>query len=246
MSILLLISFIIIAIISIYIRLNRANIIGSVGERKVSLRLHLLPTEYYLLDDVYLKVNDNHVQIDHIVVSKYGIFVIETKNYKGLIFGNDKSEYWTKNMYGNKYHFRNPLKQNYYHVKSLQTLLGIPQYKFIPIVVFLDKAKLRCSTSGIVIHANDLVKTIKRHNNVMFDENELKRIVKVISESSITDRRRRKTHVHQVKQNVAQKERLVQSGICPRCGKPLVKRKGEYGRFLGCSNYPNCKFTKSL
>lgn len=246
MKILLLISFIIIAIISIYIRLNRAKIIGSVGERKVSLRLHLLPTEYYLFDDVYLKVNDNHVQIDHIVVSKYGIFVIETKNIKGWIYGADKSEYWTKNMYGKKYNFRNPLKQNYYHVKSLQTLLTVPQYKFIPIVVFLDNAKLNCSTSGIVIHANDLVKTIKRHNNVMFDENELKCIVKVISESSITDRKRRKTHVRQVRQNITQKQRIVQLGICPRCGKPLVERDGEYGIFLACSNYPNCKFTKSL
>lgn len=246
MNILLLILFIIIAIIPIYVCINRAKIIGSIGERKISLRLHLLPTEYYLLDDVYLKVGDNSVQIDHIVISKYGIFVIETKNYKGWIYGNDKSEYWTKNMYGKKYDFRNPLKQNYYHVKSLQTLLGIPQYKFIPIVVFLDNAKLKCSTSGIVIHANDLVKTIKRHNNVMFDENELKRIVKVISESSVADRKRRKIHVRQVKQNITQKQRMVQSRICPRCGKPLVERKGEYGRFLGCSNYPNCKFTKSL
>ena len=95
----LIISFFLIAVIY---RLNRAKIIGNIGEKKVSLRLHLLQDEYKIFDDVYLDINGCSVQIDHVVVSKYGVFIIETKNIKGWIFGTDKSEYWIKNMYGKK------------------------------------------------------------------------------------------------------------------------------------------------
>lgn len=63
---------------------------------------------------------DTHTtQIDHIVVSIHGIFVIETKNYKGWIYGNSNNEYWTQNIYGNKYSLYNPLLQNKNHIKSL-------------------------------------------------------------------------------------------------------------------------------
>jgi DNA topoisomerase I len=34
-------------------------------------------------------------------------------------------------------------------------------------------------------------------------------------------------------------------GKCPRCGGNLVEREGKFGKFLGCRNYPKCKFTKS-
>lgn len=32
--------------------------------------------------------------------------------------------------------------------------------------------------------------------------------------------------------------------ICPQCGGELVKRKGQYGTFYGCSGFPSCRFTK--
>ena len=246
MNILLLISFFIVAIVWIYIGVNRSKIIGNIGERKISLRLHLLPTEYYLLDDVYLKVNENYVQIDHIVVSKYGVFVIETKNIKGWIFGTDKSEYWTKNMYGNKYEFRNPLKQNYYHVKMLQTLLQLPQNKFIPIVVFLKGATLKCNTSGNVVKINHLNRTIKRYDEVIIDDEEVHRIIMLLTEQNIKDRKYKRYHVKKVKENVSVKSQKISSGVCPRCNGLLVERKGKYGKFIGCSNYPDCKFTHSI
>lgn len=233
-------------IISIFLYFNKAKIIGKVGERRISLRLHLLPNEYYLFNNVYLKINDNSVQIDHIVVSKYGIFIIETKNIKGWIFGNDKSEYWTKNMYGKKYHFRNPLKQNFYHVKSLQSLLKIPQNKIIPIVVFMKGSTLKCETNGIVTTSSKLLKLIRRYKEVVFDKDEVQRIIYVLTESSIQDRKYKREHVKQVKQKIAIRDVKIKSKVCPRCNGNLVERVGAYGRFLGCSNYPNCKFTSKL
>ena len=144
----------------IIVRLNRAKRLGRRGERNVNFNLHFLSDEYHLFDDVYIYFNDKSVQIDHIVVSKYGIFVIETKNMKGWIFGTDTSEYWTKNMYGKKYKFYNPVKQNYSHVKALQIMLKISRDKFMLIVAFLPHATLSCTTTEVVLNSNTLLKTI--------------------------------------------------------------------------------------
>lgn len=239
----LIISFFLIAVLY---RFNRAKIIGNIGEKKVSLRLHLLQDEYKFFDDVYLDINGCSVQIDHVVVSKYGVFVIETKNIKGWIFGTDKSEYWIKNMYGKKYEFRNPLKQNYYHVKMLQTLLQLPQNKFIPIVVFLKGATLKCNTSGNVVKISHLNRTIKRYYEVILDDEEVNRIIMILTEQNIKDRKYKKVHVKKVKENIYVKSQKIKSGRCPRCNGILVERKGKYGKFIACSNYPDCKFTQSI
>ena len=70
---------IIIFTIWIILRLNRTERPGRRGERSVNFNLHFLSDEYHLFNDVYICFNDKSVQIDHIVVSKYGVFVIETK-----------------------------------------------------------------------------------------------------------------------------------------------------------------------
>ncbi|MFT4363798.1 topoisomerase DNA-binding C4 zinc finger domain-containing protein [Staphylococcus aureus] len=33
---------------------------------------------------------------------------------------------------------------------------------------------------------------------------------------------------------------------CPRCNHELVVRTSKNGQFLGCSNYPNCKYTRNI
>lgn len=55
-----------------------------------------LPEDYHVLDDIVLNTKKGTTQIDHIVVSKYGIFAIETKNYRGEIYGNDDRQQWTQ------------------------------------------------------------------------------------------------------------------------------------------------------
>jgi len=72
-------------------------------------------------------------QIDHIVVSPYGIFVIETKTYKGWIFGNANQPKWTQVFYKKKSQFQNPLRQNYKHIITLSECLGVPSSYFKPL-----------------------------------------------------------------------------------------------------------------
>ncbi len=235
-----------ILIIGVILHLNRAKRLGRRGERKVNFNLHFLSNEYHLFNDVYICFNDKSVQIDHIVVSKYGIFVIETKNIKGWIFGSDTSEYWTKNMYGKKYKFYNPIKQNYSHVKALQILLKISRDKFMPIVAFLPQATLKCTTDEVVINSNRLLRTIRKYKNVILADSEVDRIVIELSTLPCVDKKMRTKHVSDINKEIEVKKQKIKSGICPKCNGVLIERSGPYGRFLGCSNYPKCKFVQKM
>ena len=90
---------------------------GAIGEKRVAHILKKLPEDRYkVINNLLIQNNGYTTQIDHIVVSVYGIFVIETKTYKGWIYGGENSDYWTQNIYGNKYQLRNPIHQNYGHI----------------------------------------------------------------------------------------------------------------------------------
>lgn len=232
--------------ISIYLHINQARIRGKWGEKRISSKLLSLSNEYHLFDNVYIEAEGRSVQIDHVIISRYGVFVIETKNYTGWIFGTDQAEYWTKNVYGTKFQFRNPLKQNYSHMKSLQTLLNIPVNKFIPIVVFLNGATLKCHTSGNVIYSHQLKKTILSYQTTLLSELEVEMLINKLHSVNVMDKEREKNHINKVRKEINEKHILVASGICPRCKGKLVERQGKHGRFLGCNNYPKCKFTTNL
>jgi hypothetical protein len=98
---------------------------GELGEIRVSRALHqsLNATDYRLFDDIILPIRDGTTQIDHIVVSRFGVFVIETKNMMGWIFGSVDQPRWTQVAFRRKSQFQNPIRQNLGHVRAVQTLL---------------------------------------------------------------------------------------------------------------------------
>lgn len=219
---------------------------GRKGELLVSRLLFALPNDYLVFNDLYLDVNGRTVQIDHVVVSVYGIFVIETKNYAGWIFGSDNSEYWTQCIYGNKYKFLNPLKQNFSHVCALRTLLNIPGKLFVPIVVFLSKAELKFQTYGGVVTSRELHDAIFERREKILTEEMVYKISSQLEKINIKDEGIRKDHASKIQEILKEKRLALQNGICPKCGSPLTVRKGVYGKFLGCKNYPYCKFKMNL
>ncbi|MEZ5009321.1 MAG: nuclease-related domain-containing protein [Chitinophagales bacterium] len=118
---------------------------GSLGEYSVEKTLNRLnKKDYIVYNDIYLKNMGYTSQIDHLVLSIYGIFVIETKNYKGWIFGNDKSKYWTQTLYKRKFKIYNPVRQNWAHVSCIKRISNELNYSnYIPIIVFTGSAKLK-------------------------------------------------------------------------------------------------------
>ncbi len=109
----------IIIVVYFYLKFNK----GKISEKMVHHKLKQLPDEYHVINNALFSSNGRSTQIDHIVVSPYGVFVIETKGYKGWIFGSENAEYWTQNIYGHKTQFYNPIRQNEGHVKFLSYLL---------------------------------------------------------------------------------------------------------------------------
>jgi hypothetical protein len=217
---------------------------GKLGEKQVAALLALLPKKSYkVINDLLIQSGGHSTQIDHVVVSIYGIFVIETKYYQGWIYGGENSEYWTQNIYGNKYQLRNPLWQNQGHVKTIARLIGdsgnVPIYN---IVAFSRQATIKVDRSLPVMYWWNVIPYIKRYKEVRLTDVQAEGIYNTLLSANVTDRSARKQHVTSVKNNQARRNTMVANGKCPRCGGNLVLRNGRYGRFYGCSNYPNCKY----
>lgn len=217
---------------------------GKRGEKQVAAMLSLLPTERYsIINDLLIQSGGYSTQIDHVVISVYGIFVIETKYYKGWIYGGANSEFWTQNIYGHKYRLRNPLWQNQGHVKNIARLIrdygNVPIYS---IVAFSRQAMIKVDHSLPVMYWWNVVPYIKRHKEVHLSEAQVDGIYNTLLSANVTDRAARKQHITSVRQSQARRNTAVANGKCPRCGGDLVLRNGRYGQFYGCSNYPNCKY----
>lgn len=220
-----------------------AKVLGEIGEESVASILKTLPKDYVVFNDVYLEIKGYSTQIDHVVISRYGVFIIETKNYTGWIFGNDTSEYWTQTIYENKYQLRNPLKQNYAHLKTLQSIFGIEERFYFPIVAFHDRATLKCETNGNVMYFSELKDFILSKTIPKLTDELVNRLSAILMYYSVKNENQKQEHILKVKQELANKEDLIAKWICPRCRGSLVQRKGKYGSFISCSNYPYCKFT---
>jgi hypothetical protein len=213
---------------------------GKVGEAKVDKTLnpwifgrveHRQINNLILVDD-----NGKSHQIDHVEIRQNGIFCIETKNYIGWIFGNENQEKWTQTLYtGEKHQFTNPLKQNKSHIYHISRALG-GKYKINSVVVMVQNNADKISCKNVV-NLDDLKSYLKNYDDgTNYSSEEMDAIYDKLV-SAKTDMSNRE-HLANIKKT--QKE--LDKGICPRCGGKLVERNGQYGRFLGCSNYPKCKF----
>lgn len=154
---------------------------GVLGETVINLAMWLKLEKdiYHRLNNITLPLtNGGSTQIDHVIVSKYGIFVIETKNYKGWIFGNEAQRQWTQVIMGRKYKFQNPLRQNYLHIKTLADLLALDMSYFHSMIAFIGECELKTRdelpehvlTSGMVSY-------IKRKQHEILSEDEVQSIV---------------------------------------------------------------------
>lgn len=237
---------IVLVVIVLIVKFKSPNIKGSIGERKVSKALNTLDNnEYKVINNVMIRTDRGTTQIDHVVISVYGIFVIETKNYKGLIFGNEYDDNWKQVIYKRSERFRNPIKQNYGHVAALKERLNLDKdLLIISIIAFTNRASLKVNTKTPVMYDNNVVSYIRGYNNKLISEDDVKRIYYDLLMSNIDSKDTRKEHVHSIRKNLRERENNVNNNICPRCGKTLVKRQGKHGEFIGCSGFPKCRFIK--
>ena len=217
---------------------------GIMGEFWVKLELGKLPkNKYIVFNDIMIKDEKGTHQIDHLVLSKFGIFVIEMKNYYGLIKGKEFDNKWCQYLGKNKSYFINPIHQNYGHIKSLSNLLKLDDKYFISVICFSNQAKVDVKSSSIVTQVDFLDNEILKYNENIVDS-DIKELANIIISNNIDDKALRKQHVKDIHTKINNDRKLENNMICPKCGNELVERNGKYGKFIGCSNYPKCKYIK--
>ena len=250
---------------------------GMVGEWFINLciRLFLDKREYRLLKDVTLPTPQGSTQIDHVIVSRFGLFVIETKNMKGWIFGNPTHKSWTQQIYRRKHSFQNPLHQNHLHMMTLKSLLGLSDNQLHSVIFFIGDCTFKTPMPQNVMNRG-LIRYVKGITTPVLAESEVAHVVDTIQQGRLAANwQTHRQHVTQLKtrhadpsaNHVSTREPVRQSvanppsqsvsppdnppPICPRCGSTMVLRTAGRGDnkgkpFWGCHEFPTCRGTRAL
>ncbi len=221
---------------------------GKFGEFIVnfSARIFLDRKTYHLVKDVTLPTEDGSTQIDHIIVSKYGIFVVETKNMKGWIFGNPNQKTWTQKLYKHTSKFQNPIHQNYKHIKTLESLLGLNDQQIHSVIVFIGDSTFRTDMPENVTSSGGYIRYIKSKTKPVLTESEVNEIIEKIESGRLTPSfKTNREHVAHVRDIIA-KKKSNNTVKCPKCGSAMVIREAKKGKnagkkFWGCSAFPECR-----
>ena len=244
---------------------NSPEYLGARGETLVSYEIDKARAKGcngFLLRNVYFpKVTGNLTEADLVFITQRGLFIIESKNYSGYIFGHEKNKNWVVTLYGGKnflgsnevekYNFYNPIWQNNAHIKALRMYYN-RNYRAYSIVVFSD----RCVFKSITVESPDvyichkselhkLISTIWENEEPIYLQNEIDYLFNDMKRLTELSEKEKKEHIQKIKSNMNSDEK------CPRCGGKLVKRMAQKGNnagnlFYGCSNFPKCKFTKNI
>lgn len=179
---------------------------GNEGEYLIQKELKRLPKEYSVINNILLEVEGKTSQIDHIVISPYGMHIIETKNYNGWIFGDEESLYWTQILFNKKSKFYNPIKQNEGHINILKNILknynGKIQYRSI--VAFSDNCTFKeMKNTSTVVHFREVLGSIlkNRYSKTLTNKeiDEIKTNIKIYQKSG---KKYMKKHIKSVKNKI--------------------------------------------
>jgi hypothetical protein len=160
---------------------------GVIGEFKVNsiLSTRLDKYKYTILKNVLLPSSDGTTQIDHIVLSEYGIFVIETKNISNWIFCYEKGPMWRQQIFNAKFNFQNPIRQNYKHRKTIEEITGVGIEKTFDIIVFAGRCEFKTEMPPCVVKLYKLIGFINTHTDKILDKIELQKIHNKILDAKI-------------------------------------------------------------
>ncbi|MCD7838781.1 MAG: NERD domain-containing protein [Clostridiales bacterium] len=245
---------------------NNGN--GIKGEYLIWSRLRKLPGYKKFLFNCYLpKSNGETTEIDVILLHESGIYVFESKNYSGWIFGTETQQYWTQTLpqgrkRSQKEHFFNPIIQNKVHLKWLERYLNSEPSLFYSYIVFSERCTLKdiTLTSGQhhVIKRENILTDVKANaqtTGTKLTQDMIDALFAKLLPLTQTDAAQKAAHVAEVAKKKHQKAEVEDTQplpeICPRCGGKLVLKTATRGphtgnNFLGCSNYPKCRYIKNI
>ncbi len=234
---------------------------GAAGERRLEFILESLDAmgfEGHCLNNVFVpRKNGSTTEIDVLFITRKGLFVIESKNISGYIFGHENRRNWTSTLYAgrrwygnkvNKYHFFNPIWQNKSHINALKNYCG--DITAFSIIAFGNNCELMDVSWDpdhvTVCHYSQFKKEIRRIWDTapdLYTDEEVEEIYQKLAALDKSEETVEKHLDYAINGN--------NTGLCPACGQSLVLRTARKGpnagnQFYGCSNYPKCKYTQNI
>lgn len=217
------------------------------------------------LFNVYLpREKDETTEIDVLMIASTGIYVFESKNYSGWIFGDEKSKTWTQTLpqgkKSHKEHFLNPIMQNKLHIKWLKNFLKNEDILVHSIIVFSE----RCELKKVIVTSNDIkvikragiawtVNKIDKNSPNVLSQKQINEIYEALYPCSQISEEDKEKHIQQIRKNLENKDEQLNEEvntdkkICPRCGNLMILRTANKGenkgkQFYGCTAFPKCRF----
>ncbi|MCR5460869.1 MAG: NERD domain-containing protein [Acetatifactor sp.] len=244
---------------------------GKRGEKLTERELNLVQffgRKGKVLRNVYLPKNNGETsEIDVVFITQKGIFIFESKNYSGWIFGDEKGKYWTA-MLPNKQknQFYNPIMQNKTHLKWMRSFVG-DEIPLFSIIAFSE----RCELKKVTVYSED-VKVIKRDltyatvrsiwdmNPDKVSEDKINELYERLKKLTNVDEAVKAAHIENIEKKYKQQPANDQKkdmdnntaavkenekcdkiseeiSVCPQCGAPLVLRTAKKGNNAGKQFY---------
>lgn len=216
---------------------------GELGEYKIDIQLDQLPKNCRYLSDLLIKnpkAKSGYSQIDHVILTPYGIFAIETKNYQGIIYGGKDRKTWLVN---GKFKMMNPFVQNYGHIKALTAFIDKKYHDlFISLVSFtkrctfkVDPDYRKIASNEILVYDIELSEFIHRklsvlkihHNEPLLTEDDISTIYNTFAKANMTDPKVREEHTRALKTNATEKETRP-CAVCTVCHQPVSDKVKAY------------------
>lgn len=241
---------------------------GESGELEVRNIIRKIDGHKKILSNLYIPIPDGRTtEIDVLMIHESGIYLFESKNYSGWIFGNEKQQEWVQSFSNGrkskKIHFPNPIIQNHVHMKWLQNFLRDNSFPFYSFIVFGNGCELKnvTITSGnhAVVEQYQLFDCVNRtalaHQGCLQPEkiDELYEKLMPLTQKSLAEKEK---HIENIREkyyfSFDEIENFDKKELkCPFCGSKLVMRKAASGshkgrHFIGCSNYPKCRYIQNI
>jgi hypothetical protein len=231
-------------------KVKKSNItstrIGELGEYKINIQLNQLHKDTKYLSDVLILNpygKSGYSQIDHVIFTPYTIFVVETKNYAGTIYGDRSRGKWSVN---GKFPMMNPFNQNYGHIQAIKGVLKtVDDKQFVSMVSFTKRCTFKVNEELRKIQSNDLIvydtelsEFITRKINVLklqnqepiFSNDDLEGFYNKLKNANINDSQIRDKHVEKLKEKDSKE--MVKNGstlsTCKTCGKAVSEKVKAY------------------
>jgi len=210
---------------------------GELGEYKITIQLGQFPKNYKHISDLMIentKSSTGYSQIDHVIITPYGLFVIETKNYQGTIYGGKDRKTWLVN---GKFKMMSPLVQNYGHIQAIKNIVDSAYHDyFISMVSFtkrctfkLDGELRKIASNELVVYDIELTEFINRkiailklqHKEPFLSDSEIVSLYEALTKANIIDPIIRKQHVENIKQTKSETDNTASKSSCVVCQKPV-------------------------